>query len=303
MQASHANLSQVVDELDSLIHAALPGSTNVELDLMQEIPAIKADTAQIRQVVMNLLTNAGEAMSGEGGIISIKTGVVAADRDYLASTYVDDSLPAGNYVFLEITDRGCGMDQATLSRIFDPFFTTKFTGRGLGLAAVLGIVRAHRGAINFDSTPGHGTTVHVLFPSLDEASDNLETAAEGGEAAQHEGAVLIVDDERVVRETGASLLRHGGYHVFEANSGEEALRFLADNPRIVNAVLLDLTMPGLDGKETFHRIREVDPDVKVYLCSGYSDVELAERFGADGFTGFLHKPYGLRELMKTLQHA
>ncbi len=300
LQPSDVDLSQVVEELGSLMHAALPGSTTVELDLASALPTVKADVAQIRQVVMNLFTNAGEAMPEDGGVISVKTGVRFADRDYLAATYVDDALAPGDYVFVEIRDRGCGMDEATLSRIFDPFFTTKFTGRGLGLAAVLGIVRAHQGAISFDSRPGEGTTVCVLFPPLPAVSDTDDTTGEAEQVAGRDETVLVVDDEALVRDTVVKLLRHHGYRVLEADCGERAIRVLTENPRHADTMLLDLTMPGLDGRETFRRIRAVAPDVRVFLCSGYSDVELEKRFADQGFAGFLRKPFGLSELLRVL---
>jgi CheY-like chemotaxis protein len=245
--------------------------------------------SQIRQVVMNLITNAAEAIDGEG-VVSVTTRLVEADAALLARYRFAEGLDEGPYVSLTVADDGCGMDDATLARIFDPFFTTKFTGRGLGLAAVLGIVRGHGGALRVVSRPGEGSTFEVLLPAG-------EPETRPGAAVPGAGtAVLVVDDEDVVREVAAAVLADRGRPVLTAASGTEAAQVLAEHGHDVGLVLLDLTMPGPTAEETVERLRALHPGVAILLTSGYTERAVGERLEELGVAGFLQKPWTTGEL-------
>jgi CheY-like chemotaxis protein len=258
------------------------------------VPTVEADETQLRQIVMNLITNASDAIGARSGYITVRTGAQYADRQFLRSAYIDDELPAGLYAFVEVTDTGVGMSEETMARIFDPFFTTKFTGRGLGLAATLGIVRGHRGTIKVESTPGEGTTFRVLLPCSPAA---VSGAAATGAAAppRGTGTLLLVDDDPTVRQVARTMLERRGFTVLLAEDGREALElFRRDHDRIT-LVMLDLTMPHMGGDEAFRRMREIRPDVTGILMSGYSGHELERRFAESGLAGFVQKPFRVDE--------
>ncbi|MFO7948893.1 MAG: response regulator, partial [Candidatus Fermentibacteraceae bacterium] len=220
---------------------------------------------------------------------------------------------------MTVSDNGCGMDAETVSRAFDPFFTTKFTGRGLGLASVLGIVRGHGGAVSLDSTPGEGSTVAIILPEASEddlglygsaglSSDALSVsrafASSSGPLGESAGRILVVDDERIILDTTSELLSHMGYRVETASSGESALELLrSDESKSIGLVLLDVTMPGMNGLETLRAMREVRPDIEVVVSSGYAKEEIMPRFMEIGVSGFLHKPYSLSKLADALKKA
>jgi CheY-like chemotaxis protein len=251
---------------------------------------------------MNLLTNASDALREEPGLITITTGEVVADRDYLAASFVEEELPEGRYIYLEVADTGCGMDEATKTKIFDPFFTTKFTGRGLGLAAVLGIVRGHHGTIRVYSEVGCGTTFKLLFPIAADAEPmGGELGAVPGETWSGNGLILLVDDEATVRTVARRMLERIGFRVALAGDGRAALRVLEARAEEVTAVLLDMMMPEMSGEEAFREIRRRYPSLPVILSSGYNEQEATSRFVGRGLAGFIQKPYRLEELRETLR--
>ena len=292
------DLSSVVEEMSQLLRRVISKQTQLSLRLGRDLPAVVADATQLRQVVMNLITNASDALGDTAGTVTLETGTVMADRAMLASTYLNEQLPGGLYVVLEVSDTGCGMDAATSARIFEPFFTTKFTGRGLGLAAVLGIVRGHKGAISVQSAPGAGTTFRVLLPASNSTVGASE-AATGAVLKRGVGLVLLVDDEEAVRGLARRVLERGGYQVLEAANGEDALSALADHRASVRAVVLDLTMPGLGGEATLQRIRRDNPDLPVIVSSGY----VPEEEGTLAGVPFLAKPYRPSELVDAVKKA
>ncbi len=294
------NLSRLVEEMGHLIGSAISKKISLRYHVEENLPAIEADATQIRQVVMNLIINAAEAIGGVRGEIVITSFVVHADREDLSQTLLGDGLPEGCYVCLEITDNGIGMDAATRAKIFDPFFTTKVTGRGLGLAAVLGIVRSHGGTIAVDSTPGEGTTFRVLLPCSSVRATDVDRVEDlvGGWIPQ--GTVLVVDDEpHVASVAGQILLRHG-LTVLTCSSGQEAVETFRKHADEIVAVLLDLTMPDMSGEEVLHELRRIRQDVRVILSSGYHAGEISERFGDDAPADFVHKPYRAATLLKAL---
>jgi len=259
--------------------------------LSENLPAVEADAAQLQQVIMNLVINASDAIGDKSGVISIDTGIMHADKNYLEASCLDDELPAGRYVFLEVSDTGCGMDKQTQAKIFEPFFTTKFTGHGLGMSAVLGIVRGHHGTMKLYSEPGRGTTFKVLLPVSDQQVESMPAQAETTGAWRGSGAVLIVDDEETIRETAAMMLEDMGFTTLTAVDGEDGVHVYRAHQSEIVAVLLDMTMPRMDGKTCFTELKRINPDVQVLLSSGYNEQEATSRFAGRGLAGFIQKPY------------
>lgn len=296
------NLSEVVSEMVHMLQVSVSKKAVLRFHCAETLPSIEADPTQIRQVIMNLIINASEAIGNRSGVISISTGAMECDRQYLTSTHLDESLPEGCYVYLEVTDTGSGMDAETQARIFDPFFTTKFTGRGLGLAAVLGIVRGHRGAIKVYSEPGRGTTFKILFPAIDLPPETIHPERFPGEHWCGTGTVLLVDDEETVRTLGKRMLERLGFDVLVACDGREALNLFAAHGEEIVCVILDLTMPHMDGEETFRELRRIRPNVRVVMSSGYNEQEIVQRFAGKSLAGFIQKPYQLARLAATLRN-
>jgi CheY-like chemotaxis protein len=236
-------------------------------------------------------------------VISVRTGVMDASKAYLASTHLSPELPAGRYVFLEVTDNGRGMSPETQARIFDPFFSTKFTGRGLGLAAVLGIVRGHSGALKVESQEGVGTTFRLLLPASSVAASEPATTVEPAPIWHGRGVALVIDDEPSVRHVATRMLISMGLEVVAASSASEALSVLRDRPTGFAVILLDLTMPGARGDETFRELRAINADVPIILMSGYSHQEAATHFEGEELSGFLQKPFRLERLRELVRAA
>ncbi|HVX67187.1 MAG TPA: PAS domain S-box protein [Bryobacteraceae bacterium] len=291
------DLSEQARQITTLVHASIPKNVTVRLALDSRLPRIQADAAQIHQLVMNLVINAAEAVGDAHGWVHVKTSAEMIDRDLIAASVAAESVEPGKYVVLSVTDNGAGMDEATRARIFDPFFTTKFTGRGLGLAAALGIVRGHKGGIHVHSVPGEGTTFQVFFPI---AEAYQETAAAEPESAGGVGRILVVDDEEMVRETARKALARTGYDVQVAHDGKRALEILSGKPDGIDLVLLDMTMPEISGEETLPRIRAICPHVPVIATSGFNETEAMERFGK-AIDGFIQKPYTLPQLARIVR--
>ena len=299
------DVNAVVGEVADLLRASIPKGARIELELAPGLPAIEADATQLRQVVMNLVINAGEAIGDADGRIVVRTLLVDADEAYLAETVLDDELPAGRYLGLEVADTGTGMDPATRGRIFDPFFSTKFTGRGLGLAAVLGIVRGHQGAIQVYSEPDGGSRFRVLLPIRGEAepSPPPAPAASTRRDWKARGTVLVIDDEPGVRAVAGAMLRRAGLEVVSAADGVEGVAVFRERANAIDVVLLDLTMPRMGGAETFEAIREIRPDARVILTSGFSEEEAGSRFVGRGLAGFIQKPFTADDLASAIAAA
>jgi len=300
------SLSQLVEEMGNLLATAVAKNARLDFQFPERIPTIEADATQLRQVVMNLITNASEAIGTASGTITVRTGVMDADRGYLADTQLGVGLPAGRYAFVEVLDDGHGMHPATQARIFDPFFTTKFTGRGLGLAAVLGIVRAHRGAIRVTSAPGRGTTIRILLPCGDnEEAETTRSRPDATLAALDErtGTVMVVDDEETVRNVARRILVANGFTVRLAGGGVEAMRLLRDDPAGIDAVLLDMTMPDMSGAVTLQELLRIKPGIRVVLSSGYAQEDAAPLVDAPGAAAFIQKPYRPADLVTTIRRA
>ena len=294
------DLNRLIESMMHMLEVSITKKAVLRFDFSQQLPAVEGDATQLRQVIMNLVINASEAIGDRSGVIAISTGAMDCDSSYLHDTWLDEGLAPGFYVYFEISDTGCGMDQETVQRIFDPFFSTKFTGRGLGMAAVLGIVRGHKGAIKVYSEPGQGTTFKVLLPGC---ALPPETEQENVPAAEWQGTghVLLVDDEETVRAVGKVMLQELGFAVITAADGREALELFKAHREEIVLVLMDLTMPHLGGEDAFRELRRLDPQVKVIITSGYNEQEVALRFVGKGLTGFLQKPFRLSVLRETLR--
>jgi PAS domain S-box-containing protein len=279
------NLAAQVTEITPRIRTSISRLTDLELRLDHDLPAVEADRAQIQQLILNLTTNAAEAIGDQPGAITIKT----CGRD----------IDGERQVVLEVKDTGCGMDAETQARAFDPFFTTKFTGRGLGLAAVRGIIRTHGGTISVESAPGKGSTFTIVLPAM-ALPDQLAIV----DSVLHgDGNILVVDDEELVRAMARFTLERCGYTIEVAADGKSAVEAFASRPGDFAAVLLDLTMPVMDGEEAMEKIRKIRADIPVLLSSGYSEVEAVRRFQGRGLAGFLQKPYTANALARKIRHA
>ncbi len=291
------DLNRLVGEMGHLLGTVISKKTTLRFDPHADLPAIEGDPSQLRQVAMNLITNASEALEGRTGTVAVTTGVMDADREYLRGCALGEELPEGRYVYLEVSDTGTGMDASTLQRIFDPFFTTKVAGRGLGLAAVLGIVRGHRGTLRVASRPGQGTSFRVLFPwKRGRAAGDTRPDLAAPEIAG-KGTVLLADDDPAVRDVARSILEGSGFRVITASDGEEAVEAFRQRSAEVSLVLLDMTMPRMGGEEAFRELRRLRSDVAVILSSGYDERDATSRFAGTGPAGFLKKPYRASELL------
>ena len=272
--------------------------------LENKLPRIHGDPNQLRQVVMNLLINASEAICEQTGLITMRTGILRADDDFLSQCLLE--VPIGYFVYLEVSDTGCGIDAETKEKMFEPFFTTKFTGRGLGLAAVLGIIRQHQGTLRLYSEQGRGTSFRVLFPveqaaieQLNEESSSRPSVVDTSEAK----VILLVDDEASVRKTAKRMLHRHGYTVLEAENGKDALEVFRSALPKVDLVLLDLTMPVMGGEECFRELRKINENVSVVLISGYTELDVMSHFSGRNFSGFVQKPFTTKILFEAVSQG
>ncbi len=296
------DLGRLAEETTRFLKNDFPRTTSLEFHLAGDLPEIEGDSTQIRQVLMNLLTNAAESLGSEGGTIVVSTAAVELARE--RPDWLGEDLPGGLYASIEVADTGCGMDPETQRRIFEPFYTTKFTGRGMGLSAVLGIVRSHRGALQVETQPGHGSSFRVLLPAAGlEVVPERPFAPAVAPPARRSGTVLLVDDEEGVRRLAERYLREAGFEVLSAGSGPEGIDRFAETPDSIDCVLLDLTMPEMDGGAVFEAIRRIRPDVRVVLSSGYEQTEAFRMFGPGAPSGFVQKPYNRARLLEALDQA
>jgi PAS domain S-box-containing protein len=297
------SLNRLVQDTAHLLKISISKNAELRLNLHPSLPAIEADATQIRQVIMNLVINASEAIGENSGVINLSTGVEQVDRDFLARSgmVISQEASGGPYVYLEVADSGSGMAAETRAKIFDPFFTTKFAGRGLGLAAVLGIVRGHKGALRIESEPGKGSSFRLFFPVATGDVEADAIAHSHNLAWQGQGCVLVVDDEETVRSTAALMLRRLGFAVRLAADGREAVEAFRAEPSRFTLVLMDLTMPHLDGVQASLAMRQIRADARVVLMSGYNEQEATSRFAGKGLTHFIQKPFEFEDLSKAIQ--
>ncbi len=294
--------NDLIHDTVDLLKVSISKKASLAIDLHPDALLIKVDIAQIRQVVMNLVLNAAEAIGDRSGHIQVRTRVASPSAADLKEAVLATAEVRSRYVRIEVTDTGCGMDQETIDRIFEPFFSTKFAGRGLGLSAVLGILKAHDGLLRVTSQVGGGTSFQVFIPLMEEPEvAPAKPAPSTPERWRGSGTVLVVDDEEGVRMSTKHLLQELGFDVLLARDGDEAVETFRDRKGDIAAVILDLTMPGLSGEEVFTEIRQLRPDTPVLLSSGYDARNAAGRAAMQGLNGFLQKPFEFAELSNKLR--
>ncbi|WP_005031402.1 PAS domain-containing hybrid sensor histidine kinase/response regulator [Holophaga foetida] len=281
----------------------LPAWAELRFDFASGPVVVEADESQIQQVIFGLLTNAGESLSQGKGLVEITTGNTVLDGDTLASSFPLQPLEPGTYGFLRVRDTGCGIPSDHLQKVFDPFFSTKFSGRGLSLAFIRSILQAHAGGWSLESSLGHGTVFTVYLPIRPEAQRVSAPPPQALPSSVADGIILVVDDELVLRESTAELLHELGYRVETAGNGLEALNYYQAHPGQVALVLMDMTMPVMGGKEAFLAIRDLDPQAKVVLTSGYSEQDVTQSFRNGELVAFLPKPYRMMDLAKVVGGA
>jgi two-component system cell cycle sensor histidine kinase/response regulator CckA len=289
------NLNRLVEENFHILRTAICKTASLKLNLSPSLPAIRGDLGQLQQVVMNLITNASDALENRPGAIALVTRVAELTTEQLCHSRSEAAASPGRFVVLEVTDDGCGMDESTLNRLFDPFFTTKRSGRGLGLSALLGIIRNHDGVILVDSKPGLGTCFRVAFPALAIAAPSRPatealavTLSRTSLAGMH---ILLVDDEAGIRLFGQRSLIRMGARVVVAENGVEALALAQEHAGTLSCALVDLTMPQMDGLSCLRALKQSYPGLPVILSSGYARDEVARRLKGHTLDGFISKPY------------
>jgi len=297
------DLNQVVRETMPLVKASISKKTRIRLLLDENIPPINADATQMNQIAMNLFINASEALEDRPGDVTIRTGIETRQE---TASGENESTESVDYVFLEVADTGIGMDAETRDRIFDPFYSTKFTGRGLGLAAVTGIVKGHHGTISLKSAPNEGSVFRVLLPRAQVEVDTQperKTTHAADEPWSVEGSILVVDDEPSVREFIRRALEHHGFDVITADGGRQATELFEQHWKEIYAVVLDMTMPDMGGFEVYQTLQHIDADVRVLLASGYSEQDATSQFEPKNLAGFIQKPFTTTELLDRLRES
>jgi len=297
------NLADLVQEMSKLLEVSLTKKADMQRHFEPDLPLIEGDPTQLRQVVMNLVTNAAESYEARHGVVEIRVSHRECERDYLNETYLRDDLPEGQYVCLEVRDYGCGMDAITRQKLFEPFFTTKFSGRGLGLAAVLGIVRGHRGAIQVESEPDEGTSIRLFFPACTEELALPPKPGPQAAAWKGSGTILIVDDEQDMRSVSSKILERAGFSVLLAADGEEGVAKFRAHADELALVILDVTMPKLNGPQAFRKMRRINKTVPVLLTSGYTEQNTLSQFTSKGLAGFLPKPFNKQQMLDKVREA
>ena len=299
-QVKSLDLSQQVREMGHLLAVSISKKADLRYEMTEGLAAIIGDTSQIQQVIMNLVINASEALQDQDGYVLIRTGSEYLEEKELRNLYAGQGLAPGPYVVLEVQDNGHGMNAQTMERIFDPFFTTKFHGRGLGLAAMLGIVKSHKGGIKVCSEVDKGTTIRILFPATSTFMIK-PPQVDPSSAFNRSGRILVVDDEPDIRLAATDIFEHLGFEVIQAADGHEGLERVQEHSGKLQMVLLDLTMPRMNGIEFMKALRAIDPFVPVLMTSGFSESDNSAELATLGLSGFIQKPYGLADLKAKLK--
>ncbi len=297
------DLNGLMGDMARLLEVSLSKKVALHLNLAPDLPALNGDEAQLQQVILNLVTNASEAIGDRDGSIHLRTDRCTLTPETIGRDFPGQGLLPGDYLLLEVQDTGCGIPAEQLTRIFEPFFTTKFSGRGLGLSAMLGILKGHHAGIQVHSLPEEGTRFRLYFPASAEAAPPPQARPHVSESIPSGSTILVADDEEVLRTATSELLRGLGHTVLEAQDGLEAVELFQTHADAVQLVLLDLTMPRMDGREALRRILALRPNVKAILCSGYNQQEAMEGAEASTVHGFLSKPYRLQDLREIIDRV
>ncbi len=302
VNTTELDVSKFISQLKHLLKSLTSDSVFIGYDLTDDLPFIVADPGQLKQVIFSLVINATEAINKTSGIISVKTGLIYCDAEFLSPIRYNQFLDEGYYVYIDVIDTGHGMSSSTMQQVFDPFFSTKFIGRGLGLPSSLGLIQAHRGTIKILSTMGKGTSVKVLIPVGKNQSDHIEKLVNSTNShTTVTGTILLVEDEDIVSQVTRTMLEKQGYKVLDAVNGFDAVNIYREKSEEIVLVLLDNTMAGMSGEETFKSLKEINPDVLVILSSGYGREEATQKFADGDLAGFIQKPYNLKTLITSLQ--
>jgi len=299
------DLGKTVEEILRLIQVSMISEHEIEWESDGTTPFIKADPTQIRQILINLVTNAAEASEKDGSRIFVRTGTLRVTQNDKVLSFFEELLPEGTYSLIEVQDNGCGMDDATMAQMFEPFFSSKFTGRGLGLAATLGIVRSHHGTINVKSEPDKGTTITVYFPQIPKPITKPIPAFIDTDQQDHPGwgTVLVIEEQKNVQDIAKEILESAGYTVVTAKDINEGISALGRNDESIAAILIDLLIPQMDNKKLLHKIIRMKPEVPIIASSGFNYKEAIKRFAVEGLTGYIKKPYDATTLLSTVNEA
>jgi CheY-like chemotaxis protein len=300
MVQTQINLKYMVDEVVTMLQAAINKNVTIELDLHQPVSDISGDIAQIQQVLMNLIINAGEAIGNNSGSIRVMLTHAEIEADTTEMDAFGATIRTGIFTCLEVTDTGCGMDVDTRKRIFEPFYTTKSTGRGLGMSAICGIIKSHNGILRLSSTPGVGTTFKIYFP-VGGVSDFAETGLQKSEGFDKKNyTILLVEDEHILRTMGTDLLETLGFSSITAQNGREALEIYRERGSEIDLILLDLIMPEMSGIEAYRELRKINQELPIIICSGYSIESVSDIIENDRNASFISKPYNPKELRNVM---
>lgn len=301
MSIRDLDLLKLVRDTSNLLKVSISKKVKLELNLPEELPLIKADASQIDQVLLNLVINASESFGDKIGTINLSLKTIHCSRDYLDNLILGKELSEGVYVCLRASDTGKGMDKETLDRIFEPFFSTKFTGRGLGLSVVMGIVKSHKGALDVKSIPDEGTAISVFFPAqAEKKKKGRQKGKNENKKWKGEGAILLADDEKAVLDMCSEMLEYLGFEVYLANDGREALEIYKKNQSRIRCNIIDLTMPNMDGKEVFEEIQKITPNAMIIISSGYGEQQIKRIFAGKKLAGFIQKPFSIMILKNIL---
>ena len=303
LQVTSVNLTELVSQMTRLLEVSLSKKARLECHLDDSLPLIAADAAQLQQVVMNFITNASDALADEPGTISVSTSLAVIGASGLPNQRAGEPLAPGNYVCLEVRDTGCGMSEESRSRLLEPFYTTKVAGRGLGLAAIAGIVRGHHAGLDLTSLPGSGSTFRVFFPVPERPLPLLRPRPASMHDVGPSGKVLVVDDEPLVRQVAQRALERAGFEVVLAENGRQAVETFSQLGTRIALVLLDLSMPEMDGEQTLVELRRIDPGVRVLLSSGYDQSSTTRAPLGGRVASFIQKPYSARSLVEAVRRA
>ncbi|MBW2232813.1 MAG: PAS domain S-box protein [Deltaproteobacteria bacterium] len=299
------DVSEAILDMQLLLESTAAHRAELIYDLGPDLPLVKADDGQIGQVVINLVANAAEALGDQGGRIEIRTGQIEVDRIQLRDYHLGHNLDEGTCVYIEVCDDGVGIDAETRKHLFEPFFSTKFTGRGLGLAVVLGIVKSHRGALRIDGGPRSGTCFRIILPAAsiapDESTESSFEKQESHDGWKQSGTFLVVDDDEGARELTSILLERAGFHVLSAADGVEAIEIFRTHAAEISGVVLDNTMPGMSGGQVLDAIRQIVADVPIIVASGYSRERVSDALLGHSETRFLRKPFDAEELLASVR--
>ena len=294
------DLSAATNNLLPLIRSSVSKRITIDTHLNTDLPTINGDEQQLNQIVMNLCINASEAIGDREGVITISTQEINCDRDFLNSSFLDQPLPGGRYICLEVRDTGCGIEVEAIPQVFDPFYSTKFTGRGMGLAALLGIVRGHQGTVKVDSVVGQGTRFRVILPVTDQPIAN-PVHSDSKTEWTGAGTALVVDDEPVVRQIAEVILESAGFTVLTAVNGQQGVEMFRDHADEISVVILDVMMPVMGGEQAYDEMQAIDDSIPIIFVSGYNDSKTANLFVGRESAGFIQKPFGLDSFIETLR--